>query len=140
MTTEPDETKVCGRCGTNKGLAQFHNEPLNRDGRQGKCKSCVSASRQEKRQADPEAWKDADQKRKHGIPLGAYARMLANQDGGCAICGREPGDKRLHIDHDHETGVIRSLLCESCNRGLGFFFDDPEKLSEAIRYLRWWQR
>jgi Recombination endonuclease VII len=42
--------------------------------------------------------------------------MLAEQGGGCAICGAEPKTKRLHVDHDHKTGAVRGLLCFRCNR------------------------
>lgn len=68
-----------------------------------------------------------------------YARLLAAQGGTCAIC-REPnirhGQKRLHVDHDHETGCIRGLLCYKCNVGLGNFNDNSFRLEAAIAYLR----
>jgi hypothetical protein len=62
--------------------------------------------------------------------------MLAAQGGGCAICGRAPSTKiSLHIDHDHETGRIRGLLCFVCNNGLGQFQEDPAVLRKAAAYV-----
>ena len=66
--------------------------------------------------------------------------MMAEQNGVCKVCGCPPTGKGpnavLHIDHDHDTGKVRGLLCQACNRGLGFFRDDPERLAAAINYLR----
>jgi|SRR5882672_5089611 len=53
----------------------------------------------------------------------------------CAICGKPPGSKALDIDHDHSTGVVRGLLCNNCNRGLGRLKDSPSLLREAALYL-----
>jgi Recombination endonuclease VII len=50
----------------------------------------------------------------------------------CAICGSE---ENLHIDHDHNTGKIRALLCRSCNIGLGHFKDEPSLLVRGVDYL-----
>jgi len=69
--------------------------------------------------------------------------LLAKQNGGCAICGAREGHRsargrscRLAIDHDHQTGTIRGLLCNNCNRGLGRFKDSIALLEAAIRYLK----
>lgn len=70
--------------------------------------------------------------------------MIKNQNYKCAICGEEVflfGDlknrnKVAHVDHDHETGEVRGLLCDKCNRGLGFFRDNPEYLLKAASYLK----
>lgn len=62
--------------------------------------------------------------------------MLASQDGACAICATRPTTNRLVVDHDHETDVIRGLLCNACNVGIGYLGDDPERLRRAISYLR----
>ncbi len=60
--------------------------------------------------------------------------MLEAQGGGCAICGKPPGDIALHVDHCHETGRVRGLLCFSCNAGLGQFRHDPDLLYQAMEY------
>jgi 5-methylcytosine-specific restriction endonuclease McrA len=76
-------------------------------------------------------------KRKYGITPEQYDQMLAAQGGGCAICERPPReDIALHIDHDHETGTIRLLLCFPCNNLLGDAGDDPALLEKATAYLR----
>ena len=53
----------------------------------------------------------------------------------CQICGREPKNRRLSVDHNHKTGEIRGLLCYHCNYALAWFKDDPQKLQAAIVYL-----
>lgn len=64
--------------------------------------------------------------------------MLEAQEGVCAICGKpetKPNAKYLAVDHNHETGVIRGLLCNNCNRALGLLGDNVETLQNAINYL-----
>ena len=74
-------------------------------------------------------------KRKYGITPEQYDEMLAAQGGGCAICGRPPKKISLHVDHDHQTGAIRRLLCFLCNNLLGDAGDDPALLEKAASYL-----
>lgn len=77
-------------------------------------------------------------KSEYGITLEYYDRMVESQSGTCCICRERPSTGKypiLHVDHDHETGVVRGLLCDSCNRGLGFFGDSPKKLIAAAQYV-----
>ena len=75
-------------------------------------------------------------KRKFGITLDDFEAMLEAQGGGCAICGRSaPEGTSLHVDHDHETGVVRGLLCFTCNGALGMFTEDEEHLARAADYV-----
>jgi len=73
---------------------------------------------------------------RYGITHYQYEILMLCQGGACIICGvqmENEGD--MHIDHDHETGEIRGLLSDRCNRGLGFFDENPSLLREAAEYL-----
>lgn len=72
---------------------------------------------------------------KYGLRADDYDRMLIAQRGGCAICKKIQPYGVLVIDHDHETGIVRGLLCVGCNAGLGLLGDTLEQLQEAVRYL-----
>jgi hypothetical protein len=74
--------------------------------------------------------------RTYGLAPGEYDRMLADQDGRCAICGKQPRTKRLSVDHDHRTGKVRALLCQPCNRGLRSFEFDYVPAQQAAIYIQ----
>ena len=74
-------------------------------------------------------------KRKFGLTLEDYDRMLADQGGGCAVCGDPPGKSALHVDHCHESGRVRGLLCFRCNSAIGNLRDDPAIVAAALAYL-----
>lgn len=95
------------------------------------------------RKTNPEAYRAVSLRRdlkKFGLNEGDYNALLVKQDYKCAICGRaDSGSKRtrrLAVDHDHSTGVVRGLLCDNCNRAIGLFKDDPNSLQRAASYLR----
>jgi hypothetical protein len=65
-----------------------------------------------------------------------FEAMLLAQGGGCAICGRAaPEGTSLHVDHDHETGVVRGLLCFTCNGAIGMFTENDEHPTRAADYV-----
>ena len=75
-------------------------------------------------------------KRKYGITLEDYERMFEEHGGVCAICGESrPEERTLHLDHDHETGKIRGLLCFRCNNALGDFEEQYALFQRAADYL-----
>ena len=71
-------------------------------------------------------------KERYGLTPEDYAAMAMSQDHACAICA---DDSPLVVDHDHESGKVRALLCHACNRGLGHFRDSPARLRNAAEYL-----
>jgi len=71
----------------------------------------------------------------YGLDTNQFEEMLLAQNNQCAICGTV-FEKTPHVDHDHETGIVRGLLCLPCNMGLGFFRDSQTNLHKAIEYLQ----
>lgn len=72
-----------------------------------------------------------------------YDEMLERQGGGCAVCGLKPertDSRSLHVDHCHTTKVVRGILCNNCNSGIGQFKDDVARLRAAADYLEAFQR
>lgn len=77
-------------------------------------------------------------KNKYGITCEERDAIIAEQGGLCAICGSDdPGGRwgAWHTDHCHQTNKVRGMLCDACNRGLGFFRDNTAFLISAVKYL-----
>lgn len=109
-----DEGRICARCKQFKPYEKFKNAE----------RYCLDGCIQEI-------------KREYLYGPGAAA-VIASFGDQCAICnateslGRWP---TMHVDHCHTTGFVRGVLCDFCNKGIGFFRDDPELLRKAIAYL-----
>lgn len=81
--------------------------------------------------------------KKYGLTVDQYNKMLADQNEVCAICKNpetyrdkwDSGIKNLRVDHDHQTGKVRGLLCSNCNTGIGKFREDIAMLRRAVEYL-----
>lgn len=97
-----------------------------------------------KRAADPWHELRISMKKHYGITVEQYLEMHDKQGGVCAVCGcaessvdpRTKRVRRLAVDHCHDTGKIRGLLCSSCNTAIGQMKDDVRILSSAISYLQ----
>jgi hypothetical protein len=93
------------------------------------------------RENNPEKVKEMEKKsllkNNYNIDINDYNNMLTLQVSGCTICGKSitENGKALAVDHDHETGAVRGLLCNSCNTALGLFNDNPELLRKAADYI-----
>lgn len=84
-------------------------------------------------------WRITARARKYGMDRAAFDDLLAGQGGACALCASTQkgfnSGVGLHIDHCHETGRVRGLLCGDCNTALGRFGDNPALLRRAAEYL-----
>lgn len=88
-----------------------------------------------KRRDKVRAW---DLRKKYGIEPEDYDAMLEAQKGRCAICGGDNGGRRLHVDHDEGSGLVRELLCQRCNMAIGLLGHNPERVTAASQYLTTW--
>lgn len=131
-------SKPCTRCNEVKPLASFSPSKRARDGLHHYCKDCKNAYRRWYARANPERIRDSVLRSKYGITAREYDDLLAEQHYGCAICETsEPGgfSKGFVVDHDHESGSVRGLLCTQCNVGIGMMQDSPMRLRSAADYL-----
>lgn len=135
-------TKRCPRCGEVKPRTEFGRHVGHADGLATNCKPCAAVLQRDYRAANYahiRAWEKRNEfRRKYGITVERYDELLAEQDGVCAICSGPPfgkSDRFYHVDHDHETGAIRGLLCHSCNLLLAQARDSVDRLHAAIAYL-----
>lgn len=129
--------KTCSDCKQEKSENKFYIDRRSKTGRSSKCKECskrVSKAWYETSEKYRQIIRNSGLKHRFGITADDYYEMLQAQDGCCFIC-KHKDEKHLHVDHCHETGVVRGLLCKNCNHGLGNFRDNKEFLSNAIEYL-----
>lgn len=128
----------CAMCREIRQLEDFYRNPTN-----GKvfsyCRPCATAY--VKRVRRKGATTDLNRQARLGITPRQVADLRYAQGGKCAICGsatsvlKDGQERSLDVDHDHETGEVRGLLCIRCNRGIGIFGDRVELLLTAAQYL-----
>ena len=159
------EYKTCNTCGTtNPNTIDFYYTNPGLKSLRAKCKVCVMAKqkqwvdarppgyitekakqhyertkhqRQLKYQSTKERRRELHVLKVYGLDEATHKAMFDSHGGCCWICGRSQSEetKRLSVDHDHATGVVRGLLCQRCNRGLGMLGDNIECLARCIDYL-----
>lgn len=100
----------------------------------------LNAYRRERYAFSSDSNRNQSYKKRYGISLEDYNKMLVEQNGVCAICFQEPKVRRLAVDHNHNTGQVRGLLCHHCNTSLGSFNDDKSLLLSAVKYLDKWDK
>lgn len=115
----PEGRRWCAGCQSFRRLGLDVSQGASR------CRPCASAAAHASRT-----------KAVFGIDAAEYERILAVQGGRCAICQQKPNTKRLAVDHDHDTGAVRGLLCSRDNHDLlGAAHDSIEYLLAAVNYL-----
>jgi len=125
---------ACIKCSANKATR-----------RDTMCRECASINARKNPKYDVKKYRrNWSLIKKYGISLEDFNLMFLNQNNRCLICNcvmqlpkeqMGQGMDVVAIDHDHKTGQVRGLLCNSCNKGLGHFKDDKKILSKAIKYL-----
>ena len=124
--------KRCAECGEIKRLDAFAINRSQPHGVGAYCLSCHNQIVRENAIAVHGSTRSKHLKARYGLTADEVAVMVEAQGGTCAICQVKPAE---HVDHDHETGDVRGILCFTCNVGLGNFNDEPERLLLAHRYL-----
>ena len=125
------KSRVCMDCGEFKTPDQFnvvrHSRAIGGFAAMPRCKPCEKH------------WKyKAHIARVYGINYEEFQNLLSKQKGRCALCGCSGSGKnkdKFVVDHCHETGIVRGLLCWPCNIGLGMFKDKPELIAKVVKYL-----
>lgn len=152
-----ETTKRCPGCAETKPVRFFHKDTKRKDGLQTYCKACHSVRMQEWwkihgkesyekhkqnqldwRKKNPERYAARQRryhlKRKYGFDQAEFQQRLVEQHGKCACCGKSGIE--LVVDHCHARGIVRELICQTCNKGLGYFGDDVALMEKAIAYLK----
>lgn len=154
--------KYCSGCDQNLEFSAFGKDKYRKDGLTTRCKKCRNKKNREYMKRNPEMRKKHNrqnrQKRKefysspegilssrnshlkkYGMSHDDYVIMLEKQNGVCCICKRHriaSNKGHMVVDHCHETGKVRGILCNWCNRGLGLFEDNIDFFKNAIIYLK----
>lgn len=153
-------TKKCRGCDEERPVAEFYPEKRNRDGLHSYCRRCASRAKREHyhrnaeelraksaayRKANPDAVKASRRKhylanrdkiliestmRRYGLTREQYDDLTSRYGGICPICNRE---RKLVVDHDHRSGIVRGMLCQECNTRLGWF--EVVNIENVTKYL-----
>lgn len=146
----------CWKCRKFKACTAFNKNSFKKRGLSDECRICKSDLDREYRLKYPDRIQEykrthknfmrcSKYKRKYGITLLEYLKLLEKQNYKCKICKQgetyhNPYNKKLKknlaVDHCHKSGHIRGLLCGNCNKGLGLFKDDTTLLSRAGKYIK----
>jgi len=127
--------KKCLRCYKTKEFSEFNKANKRKDGRREACRECEKEYRLSE-EVQTRRY-ERDLKNKYGLSIDNYNKMFEQQEGRCGICKRHQTEliKKLVVDHCHDTGKVRGLLCDKCNRGVGFLGDNLEGIKSAVNYL-----
>ena len=128
--------KECSKCNETKQLTEFNKSSKTKDGRRQQCRNCEKEYRMSKDIKQQRY--ERDLLNKYGLTIDSYNTMFTEQKGCCKVCSIHQSKLKrpLAVDHNHNTGEVRGLLCDRCNRALGLFGDSPFLLESALEYLK----
>ena len=132
------KSKVCTKCGIDKPLERFHKDRLGKYGLHSQCKDCMAKYRRQNRDRLRKQDRERQIKKLYGMTMNEHDELLTKQNGVCLGCGATNFNGKsyhLAVDHNHETGEVRGLLCLKCNRILGLANDSPSILRALADYL-----
>lgn len=134
--------RQCTKCGEYKTWDNFsYKRPKERKpGYQPRCKQCCAEDTRAWNIKNKSTARDRYLQRRYGITEAEYSARLVAQNNCCILCGTEFnheawGADSPVVDHCHTNGNIRGILCNECNRGLGYFHDNKDALMNAVKYL-----
>ena len=121
----------CKRCNEERTIDQFYKN------NKSTCKECLKEKTREYKRSNVGYHRKSMLMKTYGLTLEDFDRMLKEQDYGCAICGsKSSGDSHsFRVDHNHETGEVRGLLCNPCNLTLGNAKECSKRLRSCAEYL-----
>ena len=127
--------KFCPDCKETKLNDDFFKQKKAKDGLAWSCKECDCKRRQSNRNKNFKGYRNTRLKLEYGMSQDYYEFLLKSQNGMCAICKTSDG-KPLCVDHNHESGLLRGLLCNKCNMALGLLKVDKNSdiLINALNY------
>jgi Recombination endonuclease VII len=126
-------SKNCPDCQTDLAVDQFNRDAHRRDGLSYACRACMAVRSKRYRKYDPAKRRKYNLRDQYNLTVEQYDKIFLAQGNACAICGTT--ERKMCVDHDHQTGAVRGILCYTCNMALGLFGDDPEKLAAAQAYI-----
>ena len=152
FTQGQDKYKTCSTCKEARPIDWYCKNVSEKDGMSHQCKTCRQTTARIYRQSERgkmikknqrkktvaggkyhDSYRGANLKRKYGITLADYNNMFESQAGECKTCHKKY--IRLCVDHNHESGQVRGLLCPACNNAIGFVRESQETLENIIAYL-----
>jgi hypothetical protein len=128
----PAGMKYCPNCTAVLPLDSFGSNRSSGDGRTTYCKPCHNEIGRRNRERSGGS-REYHLRRRYGIGRREVDAMILAQGGVCAACKVDPPQ---HVDHDHETGAVRGMLCSPCNQALGNVRDDVNRMRGLVDYLR----
>ena len=151
--------KKCTKCGVEKPLSEFSKKHSTKDGLQIHCKICCATNYENWLVKNPEQKKkrviraaqwniknkekrrvivqEMNYKRRYNLSIEQKQQLIDSQNSKCAICENHlENSNGACVDHNHETGAVRGILCRKCNLGIGHLNDSIDILKSAVKYLK----